>query len=352
MQKIVPVLFLCLAVSLAAPDLTRPVVTGPGGERWSAGQLIIKLRPEARGVVRLSVRDGRALFGISELDELGRGLAIDDITPLDRRPVSDPLAMKHGVDLQYIVQFDPGVEVADAAGRYEALSIVEYAEPNCWFPVSEIPDDSLYPYQWHLPKIGAPFAWDVSKGDTAVRIAVLDMGIEWHHPDIEPNLWVNAAEDLNHNGRFDTLPPPDGDLDGIDQDTNGYADDVVGYDFFFGDPNPEPYQPQDDHGVHCWGISNAATDNNLGVAGVPWNCRGYAFACGAGGLINLYAAIAGIYYAVPKGVWVFSMSFGSYSQNQSMADACTYAWDAGCVLVGGAGNDGTSRRFFPRTTST
>ncbi len=347
MPRIALVLAACLAVAGAVPDLARPIVTGPEGTRWSAGQLILKLRPEVRGRVQLESRDGAALFGVAELDAVGRSLGVDDITPLDRRPVSDPLAIRHGVDLQYVVQFDPARSVPAAAARYEALPAVEYAVPNEWYEVTDIPNDTLYPVQWHLPNIGAPFAWDVNHGDTTVRIAVLDMGIEWHHPDIEPNLWVNAAEDLNANGRFDTLPPPDGDMDGVDQDVNGYADDVLGYDFFYGDPDPAPVRPEDDHGVHCWGISNAATDNGQGVAGVPWNCRGYAFACGGSGLINLYAAISGMYYAVPKGVWVFSMSFGGYSTSQPMADACNYAWDAGSVLVGGAGNDGTNRRFFP-----
>ena len=339
-------LLLLFGTSLAGPDLERPVLAD-GSRHHLAGQLIIELTPAARGHISIQELDGVARFGIPELDEVNRRWQVDEIAPLLRHPEPDPVALRYGCDLQYLVQFDAGQDIAPVAADYEALGIVDYACPNAWLPLQDEPDDSLYPNQWHLAKIGAPYAWDISHGDSSVLVAVLDDGCEWHHPDIEANLWINGPEDINGNGVFDSTPPPGGDLDGIDQDGNGYADDVIGYDVAGGDPNPAPFIYTDDHGTHCWGISNAVTDNGRGVAAPPWNCRSFGFRCGGLGGINLYAAISAIYYCVPEGAFVISMSFGGYSPFQPMADACQYAWDSGCVLVGGAGNDGTSNPFYP-----
>lgn len=348
---------------LAWPDMTRPILTDKNGERYPAGQLIVKLKPEMRGKVNLSksrgsTRPGRpqsgavrdfepALFGIPTLDELSHRLCVDDICRPYRRPNPDSLALRYGCDLQFCVQFDPDLDVFDAARAYLATGLVQYAEPNWLMLTCETPNDTLYPLQWYLARIGAPFAWGVAQGDSEVLIAVLDDACEWHHPDIENNLWVNSAEDLNGNGRFDTLPAPDGDIDSIDQDNNGYVDDVIGYNLFWSGPNPRPARPEDDHGTHCWGIANAVTNNLAGVAGVPWNCRGFAFSCGGYGLISQLSAASGIYYAVDKDAWVISMSFGAYGTSQLLAEACSLAWDAGLVLVGGAGNDGRNRPFYP-----
>jgi len=341
------VLVLAASVGLAALDGSRPVITDSKGESYLAGQLIVQLSPDVRERVAISESDGVAFFGVPELDDLSRRWRVDDITPLFRHPDPDPVAIRLGCDLQFTVQFDQGQDIIPVAESYEALASVAYACPNAWLPLCEEPDDAQYASQWHLAMLGAPFAWDIAKGDTSVLIAVLDDACEWHHPDIEPNLWINVSEDLNANGRFDTLPPPDGDMDGYDQDQNGYADDVIGWNFSEGIPDPKPPSPAYDHGTHCWGIANAATNNAIGVAGVPWNCRSYGFRCGIGGGININAAISAIYKIVNEGAWAVSMSFGNYTPNPSMATACTYAWENGLVLVGGAGNDNTNRIFYP-----
>lgn len=347
MTKTVLVLTIVLvAFGLALPDPTRPAVVGEDGERFVAGQLIIELKPELRGKVGLTEQDGVALFSVPALDELGRRFGVDDITRLFRHPDVNEHALALGCDMQYIVQFDPALNVHQVARAYEALPEVDYACPNSLMKLDEIPNDPRYGYQWHLARLGAPYAWAVAKGDSRVVNVVLDDGLDWTHPDIYDNLWINPEEDINHNGRFDTLPPPDGDLDGIDQDNNQFVDDVIGYDFLYGSPNPMP-GGTDTHGTHCWGIINAVTNNNEGVAGATWNSRSMAARCGGGGYVNLYAAMSGMYYGVPEGAWAFSMSFGSSSPNQAMADACMYAWNSGCVLYGSAGNDNAEVMRWP-----
>ncbi len=341
MKKALVLVLVFCAAAFALPDLSRPAVTRPDGERHVAGQLIIELAPALRGRVALGNADGVALFGVPALDELSRRWQVNDITPLMRHPQPSAIARQYGCDLQYIVQFGPEQDVDQVGADYEALPEVEYACPNGLMALDEEPNDPSYHTQWHLAKIGAPYAWGVAKGDTAVYNMVVDDGCDWEHPDIEDNLWINAAEDINHNGRFDT-----GDENGVDEDMNGYMDDVIGWNFQLGTNNPMP-QSGDAHGTHCWGNVNAVTNNSEGVAGTTWNTRSLAVCCGGGGYVNIYAAISAIYYAVPEGIWAYSMSFGSSSPYQPMADACQYAWDTGVVGFGSAGNDGSEVVRYP-----
>ncbi len=338
---------LATAMALAWPDLTRPVVRSRDGEEHLAGQIIVELKPELRGRVQITTEDGIALFGIPALDQLNRKWKVSEIAPALRHPRPDPLAQKYGCDLQYLLEFSPEQDIAPVIADYSALAIIDYACPNGWMRLDEEPNDSLYSRQYHHVNLGAPFAWGVAKGRGRVINVALDDGVDWTHPDIYANVWINNAEDINHNGRFDTLPAPQGgDIDNIDQDGNGYTDDVIGFDMVGGDPNPMP-DGTDTHGTHCQGITNAVTNNISGVAAPPWNCKSAIIRCGGGGGISIFAAIAGLYYGVPLNFWSFSMSFGSSSPYQPMADACQYAWDAGCVLFGSAGNDGGEIVRYP-----
>ncbi|MGQ9707561.1 MAG: S8 family serine peptidase [bacterium] len=344
--KIFAVIATVGAIVFGWPDMKRPVVRSVAGEEYIAGQLIIELAPALRGRVRISESDGIALFGISALDELNKKWRVQEIAPLWRRREADPIAQKYGCDLQYLIQFDVEQDVAPVARDYERLSEVEYACPNGYMRFDEEPDDPSYSRQWHYVNLGAPVAWGIAKGKARVVNCVLDDGLDLFHPDIEANLWINTPEDRNGNGRFDTLPYPDGDIDGIDQDMNGYADDVVGWDFVAADPVPQA-EGHDTHGTHCWGIVNAVTNNGLGVAGTTWNSRSMAIRCGQGGGINIYNAMAAIYYLVPMNAWAISMSFGSSTPYQPMADACLYASESGLVLFGSAGNEGQEAIRYP-----
>ena len=113
---------------------------------------------------------------------------------------------------------------------------VEYAELNQYIRLESIPNDPFYFNQWALNKIDAPDAWEISTGSRQVIVAVIDTGVDYNHRDLKNNMWVNDAE-LNGT-------------EGIDDDNNGYVDDIYGYNFIYnnGDPirlawterNPEP----------------------------------------------------------------------------------------------------------------
>lgn len=332
--------------SAAAAGLN--VRTGADGKQCLVGRLLIKLAPECRGAVDGARVRANDLFGLPTLDEQCRRLGVDSIWPLYVGRLSEP-ALKHGCDLAYAIRFADGGDEYAAAAVFRTLPEVAWAGPEIVMHTCDVPSDPFYGQQWHLPKIGGPFAWDWTHGDTSVVIGLVDNGYEWHHPDIEGNIAINRAEDVNHNGRFDSLAWPAGDIDGVDNDSNGYADDVVGYNLMEDSPNPTPDSTTttDWHGTHTWGIANAISNNAVGVAGVCWNCRAIGVRSGTGALMAPSAVISGIYYLVARGARVISLSFGSTSLNQPMADACAFAWDEGRLVVAGSGNNGDSLRFYP-----
>ena len=88
------------------------------------------------------------------------------------------------------------------------------------------PDDPLYEEQYALSLIHANDAWDVERGTSDVIIGVIDTGIDYEHPDLRRNIWINAGEDRNANGIVD-----EADFNGIDDDKNGFVDDIRGWDF-------------------------------------------------------------------------------------------------------------------------
>ena len=336
-----------VVMTFAYPDYKRPVVSGKDGEEHVAGQLIIQLSPSQRGLVRPSKSEGVALFGIPALDALSRKWRVDEAEPLMRKPHPTEIDRKYGLDLQYLVQFDVDQDIVPVMADCQALAEVELVCPNDVMRFEEAPNDQLYTNQWHYQNLGAAIAWGVAKGGTSVLNVPLDDGLDLDHPDIKANLWINSAEDINHNGVFDTLwVEQGGDLDGNDQDGNGYPDDVVGYDFITGDAIPQ-CEGTDGHGTHCWGIVNAVTNNDTGVAGTTWNSRSLAVRCGSGGNVNTAACIQAINYLMNENIWAISMSFGGGPYNQAMANACQAAWDYGAVLFGAAGNDDQRAQHYP-----
>ncbi|MBK8564397.1 MAG: S8 family serine peptidase [Saprospiraceae bacterium] len=122
-----------------------------------------------------------------------------------------------------------------------------------------IPNDELYDTQWNMERIGAPKVWEVTTGGTSfhgheIVVAVLDKGFDLTHPDLAANYWMNEAETPN---------------DGIDNDGNGYVDDVYGWNF----RQNSPIFPVERHGTSVNGIIGASGNNDIGTAGINWNIK-------------------------------------------------------------------------------
>jgi len=183
------------------------------------------------------------------------------------------------------------------------------------------PDDPLYPQQWALRRILADAAWDIARGDTNVCIAVVDVGVDIDHGDLISKRWLNRGEAAGWAG--------------VDDDGNGFVDDLFGWDFQSNDNNPRP-EANDDHGTIVAGIAAAATDNGYGIAGIGWNCRIMPVRTGAGRNINY--GYEGLIYAAAAGAQIINLSWGSDHPLHIERIATEYAVEAGAVVVAAAGN--------------
>lgn len=172
--------------------------------------------------------------------------------------------------------------------------------------------------------IDAPEAWAQSRG-SGVVVAVLDTGVDYTHADLAANMWVNPGEIAGN---------------GIDDDGNGYVDDVHGYDFAYNDADP---MDRNGHGTHVAGTIAAVADNGTGVAGVAPEAQIMALKfLDDNGNGSLFDAIQALDYAVMMGAQVSNNSWGSGSYSSALAGAITLAGAAGHTVVAAAGNDSTN----------
>ncbi len=248
------------------------------------------------------------------------------------------------------------------ADSLRALPWVEEITPNRRIALHDaVTNDSLSAAQWALPLIGAPAAWKRATGK-GITVGVIDTGIDWDHSDLFDRFAVNAAEDANRNGRFDPWPTDvtyagrTGDLDEIDNDGNGYTDDVIGFDFVdqdnrnLGDdrdPDAVPFDEQG-HGTSVAGVIGAHANNRTGIAGLAYDCKLVALrAFDATGNAEEDDVAAALLYAALNNVRVVNMSFGDVVDSPVIRDAIRVAASFGCVLVSSAGNTGTTSRQYP-----
>lgn len=315
----------------------------------------------------------RSLPG-TELKELREqvGSLLTDVPVLTVQAVvsssgsSRELLSRNGLDRYFVVDVQSN-ESEDLLEELRRIPSVDLVFPNHTYTVHNAePNDPEYPEQWALKTLEALKAWDITEGVPSVRVGVIDTGIEWDHPDLVRNIWINEDEDLNGNGRFDPWSSGEsrdgvtGDLDGIDQDGNGFADDVIGYDFVDQDvPNVGDWAgwdpiPSDDegHGTSVAGVIAATRNNGIGIVGIAPGVRVVAIRAfdgtGNGQDDDIAAAIV---YAADRGVSVLNMSFGDFYRSPLMYDAIRYAYDKGVLLVGSSGNDGVSDPHYPSAFS-
>lgn len=236
-----------------------------------------------------------------------------------------------GFGLQRI-ELRPGVSAKEILDRYQRNADVVYAEPDYRVRIAAIPDDPSFGDQWGFHNTGqgggvadadidAPEAWDVSTGTGSTIVAVIDTGVDYLHTDLAPNMWTNPGEIAG---------------DQIDNDNNGYVDDVYGYDFFNNDPDP---MDDHDHGTHVAGTIGAEGNDGIGVAGVNWGVQIMALKfLGADGSGTTSDAIEAVSYAVDNGAQISNNSWGGDPYSQALYDVISDARDVGHIFVAAAGN--------------
>ena len=238
-----------------------------------------------------------------------------------------------------------GVTTEQAIARIAGDPRVRFVEPNYIVSATRAPDDPLYPVLWGLHNTGqsggapgadidAERAWNVSTGSRNIKVAVIDTGVDYNHPDLAANVWTNPGE----------IPG-----NGIDDDRNGFVDDVHGWDFANDDNDP-----MDDvgHGTHVAGTIGAIGDNAAGVAGVNWQVTIVPVKfLGGDGSGAISDAIDAIDYATTIGARVMNNSWGGAGFSQALLDAIRRADDAGALFVAAAGNTGSDNDATPNYPS-
>lgn len=280
--------------------------------------------------------------------------------------IKEETPQRVGADEIIRLQLPQGITLEQALNNVRTHPDVLYAEPNYRVHYALEPDDPAFFLQWALQNVGqtihgnegpvaglpnadinATNAWEISTGDPGFVVATIDTGIDLNHPDLVDNLGQNLGEiGLDAEGR-------DKKTNGVDDDDNGYIDDVHGWDFVNQDNQPQD-DDEESHGTHVAGIIGAQGSNDEGVSGVNWLINLMPLkGLDASGDGNLFEIAAAYTYAIKNGARVINASY-AYPQNcsfvaqsQTELDVLTSARDAGVLVVAAAGNFGCNNDLNP-----
>lgn len=317
-----------------------PMGTGRVSRDYRPGEVIVKLRSESSASLR-KVKGENCVVGSDALDKVFAKYGVSEssaLMPLSGATVSHKKARAYNgqtvaddnMSKLYCVSIasDNPMQVLEMVNDLKALPEVEYAEPNYVVRATVLPSETykaepLYSQFWGPAAIGLEQLWD--QPITGVKnpvIAILDTGVDIEHPDLKANIWTNTAE-LNGS-------------EGADDDNNGFADDIHGYDFV---NQTGRMRDNNGHGTHCAGIAAACGNNGIGLAGAnPDALIMPVTILQSDGNGDIATVIKGIDYAIANGAEIISMSFGGYADSMAEREALAKAYQK-AVLVAAAGND-------------
>jgi serine protease len=295
---------------------------------YHPGKLFVKVEPASTiELPQFHAVPPAAIHEVEGLSALVNAYGIQTIKKPFRTP--DPR-----LQCIYEFHFSAKDRVESLITELQKLPWVGYAEKVPIDRMDVTPNDLNF-LQWSLTRINAQAAWDISTGSTDVVVAIVDNAVRITHADLAANVWVNPGE-------------IDGNL--IDDDNNGYVDDINGYDVANDDPDPMPPAGAGfDHGSHVAGITSAVTDNGTGIASIGWSvklmCIKTKFDSTTGAeLDNTYG---GVDYAIAAGADVVNMSYGGMGFSSTYSSLFQVGYDSGLVFVASAGNDGLFVQRFP-----
>ena len=315
------------------------------------------------------MREGRQCP--SSLSEIG--LNSETLAPLfyePRHPDRRQVWLELGMNRWFRFLSAPDWSESDVRAWATALPLsgavlsVELSKP---LTANILPNDFSFYDLYHLNRMHCPEAWDIHHGDSDLLVTVIDCGVKIDHEDLAAGMYVNPGEDLNSNGQWDP-----GEADGVDDDGNGFIDDLIGWDFAtyvpvpgnelpgeeYGTPDNEIFPDIAGHGTHCSGIMAAMTDNGLGVASVAWNVKALHVRAAVGEIDSGRVGTTGydadfaaaIQYAVDQGSRIVSISYGAIGEeyyDQFYQDAVLYARAANALVFASSGNHGSSTIQYP-----
>ncbi len=335
-----------------AQDRTDPM----GRPLFHKGMLTLKLKQR---IESSQLGKGNVTLGLGSLDQKFQRFKVINVEKRFRHRPIPPSSNLPDLSRIYKITIPEETDVLAAVHAFSKDPNVEYAEPIPILYTEETPDDAFFNQLQHLPQIMARQAWDIHKGEaglSTVIIGIPDSGVDWDHPDLFDNLWQNLGEDLDGDGSvlewngsawiFD----PD-DINGLDDDENGYPDDFIGWDFMneYGDQDNNPDDPAD-HGTHVAGIAAGVTHNGTGISSISWNVKflptSHSFASTGLGS-NIWFADDGVIYLAENGADVINCSWGNYYYSKAREEVFAYASGLGSIMVCSAGNSDSEELHYP-----
>jgi len=307
-------------------------------EKNNKNRLIVKFKSSIG--VEYSIPKSDKKFNHEKLDHINKKNKVQSIILSGNKKKKDT----------YILNFDSNQDIDHLIKQYNNSNLFEYVEPDFIgvgggkkAALQYTPNDTYFSRQFGLYNDGTfsqspatndadidmELGWDIEQGDESIIVAILDSGIKLEHPEFNGRLWINSNETIN----------------GIDDDNNGYIDDINGWDFANNDNNPT-----DDygHGTNVTGIIGANSNNNLGYSGVDHNCKlmiGKILDQNNSGYYSWWTDA--IYYAVDNGAKIINMSVGGSGYSSSMKDAIDYAYNNGVTVVACMMNENNNTTFYP-----
>lgn len=344
---------LCLAQTACALEpIDDPAFVG-----YEPGVICVKLaQPLPENAIKTAAT-GRVTTGVTSLDALTAQYSVTQVQTMF--PGAKARAQKGRatkLTQWYVLHFDPKTSLDDVLRDFRSDPNVLAAGANDIMKPDGVPNDALSADQWHLSQISdhdidAPEAWDIETGNDAIVVAIVDEGAHFYHQDLgganasyaipeaaRGNMWINDAE---LNGTT-----------GVDDDSNGFVDDWIGWNFAEGNNNPAPTDGAS-HGTAVAGLVGAITNDGYGVAGVAggWSngsqpvtgngVRIMDLRCGTASGIGSFEAASGFDYAAANGAHIANLSRRVYSSTSWLIDAIDDYIAGGGLVFKAAGNSNT-----------
>ncbi len=317
----------------------------PAAQPTASRQLVVRFKPTT--TYRVDQNKKALITSHTALAQLLNKGAISAIWSLVENETSPPLRQLDLIAGIHLLQVKPGMPVEEVAQALRETGAFVYVEVDQQGSgggqQAVVPGDTHFDRQWSLYNNGTfnslavanadidmDFAWSITTGNNNTIVCILDSGLKLDHPEFAGRLWANTKEIPGNN---------------IDDDANGYVDDINGWDWVNNDNNPT-----DDHGhgTNVTGILAANGNNNIGYAGINWKCKvmvGKILNASNSGFYSWW--VQGIYYAVRNGAKVINMSVGGSGFSQAMKEACDFAEANNVTIFACSMNTGSNTTYYP-----
>ncbi|MCW9708695.1 S8/S53 family peptidase [Fodinibius salsisoli] len=361
-----------------------PVFSNAQQANYVSNKLLIKYETSQRLKLQSNSK--------AEVERFLRSAGAQNIKPLFDLTQRQQLRQKRSTRAQALLQiheiiFSRDIDPLRLAAKVERMPGIAYAEPKYMRKLHLTPNDSTL--EKFIDFHNFPEAWDLTTGNPEVTIAVVDGGVGYTHPELDDKLWINQdevpatlrsqvdqdgdgtttsteirqylqqnGEDYDGDGNInldDALHPGSPFINQIDDDQNGFSDDLFGWDFWASGSGGQvttdnnPIHDGIDHGTHVAGIAAAETNNNAGIAGSGFDSRYMAIKAGGtqADPRSIGFGFEGILYAVEQGADIINCSWGGNGFSQVEQDIINYATEQGAVIISSAGNEAASQLSYP-----